>query len=239
MPRAWQRRLTAIAVAAMMAAAPLAHGQTTTESGTPAPAAVTAAQTVSAVAQLSNIPSPNIAARAWISVDATSGQIIAASAPDTRVEPASLTKVMTAYLVFKALDEKRLTLDQEVPVSEQAWRTPGSRMFIEPRKPVTVSELVQGMIVQSGNDASVALAEAVSGSESAFVALMNQEAQRLGMKDTHFMNSTGLPNEQHLTTVRDLSVLAAHIAQDFPDHYKYYSQREYCLLYTSPSPRDS
>ncbi len=227
MPRAWQRRLTAVAVAALMAAAPLSHAQTPTDAGTQAPAAVTAVQTVSAVSDLSNIPTPNIAARAWISVDATSGQIIAASDPDTRVEPASLTKVMTAYLVFKALDEKRLTLDQEVPVSEQAWRTPGSRMFIEPRKPVTVGELIQGVIVQSGNDASVALAEAVAGSETAFAALMNQEAERLGMKDTHFMNSTGLPHPEHLTTVRDLSILATHIAQDFPAHYEYYRQREF------------
>ncbi|KAG1244940.1 hypothetical protein G6F65_021524 [Rhizopus arrhizus] len=123
-------------------------------------------------------------------------------------EPASLTKIMTAYVVFNALDEKRLTLEQPVPVSEPAWRTGGSRMFIEPRKPVTVDELHQGMIVQSGNDASVALAEAVGGSEAAFASLMNQEAERLGMKNTHFMNATGLPDPQHMTSTRDLAPLS-------------------------------
>lgn len=180
-----------------------------------------------AVSSLSTIPAPTVAARAWISVDVSSGQVLASSSPDTRVEPASLTKIMTAYVVFNALEEKRLTLQQQVPVSQKAWRTGGSRMFIEPRKPVTVDELLQGMIVQSGNDASVALAEAVAGSESAFAALMNQEAERLGMKNSHFMNATGLPDPQHMMSVRDLATLAAHLVADHPDYYHYYKQLDY------------
>ncbi|WP_246129440.1 D-alanyl-D-alanine carboxypeptidase family protein [Verticiella sediminum] len=229
-PAAWRLRAGALAMAfALAGTAPALHAadQTAPQTGTSSTTLAPAPQPVTTVAELSSLPAPNIAARAWISVDATTGQVIAATDPDIRVEPASLTKVMTAYLVFKALDEKRLTLEQQVPVSEHAWRTGGSRMFIEPRKPVTVGELIQGMIVQSGNDASVALAEAVAGSESAFAALMNQEAERLGMTGTHFTNSTGLPDADHYTTVRDLSVLASHIAQDYPTQYEYYRQREY------------
>ncbi|HBL65150.1 MAG TPA: peptidase [Achromobacter sp.] len=176
---------------------------------------------------MSAVPAPTIAAKAWIVIDVNSGQTLAASNPDMKVEPASLTKIMTAYVVFNALEEKRLTLEQTVPVSEHAWRTGGSRMFIEPRKPVTVDELNQGMIVQSGNDASVALAEAVGGSESAFAALMNQEAERLGMKNTHFMNTTGLPDPQHMTSTRDLATLSAHLITDHPDFFHYYKQKSY------------
>lgn len=185
------------------------------------------ARSILQVSDLSTIPVPAIAARAWISVDVNSGQVLASSAPDTRVEPASLTKIMTAYVVFNALEEKRLTLGQQVPVSETAWRTGGSRMFIEPRKPVTVDELNQGMIVQSGNDASVALAEAVGGSEAAFATLMNQEAERLGMKNSRFLNSTGLPNPQHMTSVRDLATLSSHLITDHPQFFHYYGQKEY------------
>ena len=176
---------------------------------------------------VSAVPAPTIAARAWIVIDVNSGQLLAASNPDQKVEPASLTKIMTAYVVFNALEEKRLTLEQTVPVSEHAWRTGGSRMFIEPRKPVTVDELNQGMIVQSGNDASVALAEAVGGSETAFAALMNQEAERLGMKSTHFMNATGLPDPQHTTSVRDLATLSSHLITDHPQFFHYYKQKSY------------
>jgi len=143
---------------------------------------------------LANAPQPPaIAARAWLLVDMTSGQAIASRNPEERIEPASLTKLMTAYLAFGALKARSLAPAQTVPVSERAWRAGGSRMFIEPRKPVTVQELLHGLIVQSGNDACIALAEAVAGSESAFVGRMNHEAQRLGMKNTHFTNSTGLP----------------------------------------------
>jgi D-alanyl-D-alanine carboxypeptidase (penicillin-binding protein 5/6) len=179
------------------------------------------------VVDVSPIPAPVLAAKAWITIDVNSGQVLAASNPDQPVEPASLTKIMTAYVVFNALDEHRLTLDQQVPVSEHAWRTGGSRMFIEPRKPVTVEELNQGMIVQSGNDASVALAEAVGGSESAFAAMMNQVAERLGMKNTHFMNATGLPDPQHMTTVRDLATISSHLITDHPQYFHYYKQRSF------------
>ncbi|ADP19562.1 D-alanyl-D-alanine carboxypeptidase DacC 2 [Achromobacter xylosoxidans A8] len=179
------------------------------------------------VGDVSAVPAPTIAAKAWIVMDVNSGQTLAASNPDMKVEPASLTKIMTAYVVFNALDEKRLTLEQTVPVSERAWRTGGSRMFIEPRKPVTVDELNQGMIVQSGNDASVALAEAVGGSEASFASLMNQEAERLGMRNTHFMNATGLPDPQHMTSTRDLAILSSHLITDHPDHFHYYKQKSY------------
>lgn len=180
-----------------------------------------------AVAELSSIPAPVIAARAWITIDVTSGQVLASSQPDMRVEPASLTKVMTAYLAFAALDEKRVSPDQQVAVSDTAWKTGGSRMFIEPRKPVTFNELLQGMIVQSGNDASVAVAETVAGSEAVFADLMNKEAARLGMTDSHFMNATGLPNPQHTTTVRDLATLATALIRDYPEHFGFYKQREF------------
>jgi len=180
-----------------------------------------------ALAELSAVPAPQLAARAWAALDVHSGQILTAADPDTQVQPASLTKIMTAYLVFNALAENRITLEQKVPVSETAWRTGGSRMFIEPRKAVTVHELLQGMIVQSGNDASVALAELVAGSEAVFATLMNQEAEKLGMTASRFMNATGLPHPQHVTTVRDLATLAARLVADHPDYYHYYSQREF------------
>ncbi|MBO9353001.1 D-alanyl-D-alanine carboxypeptidase [Bordetella petrii] len=223
---AFSRRVLAGAVvSALMAASSPAWAQqqpaAPAASTAPAPAATTP------VVELSAVPAPTIAARAWITLDVSSGQVLATANPDMQIEPASLTKIMTAYVVFNALKEKRITLEQQVPVSEHAWRTGGSRMFIEPRKPVTVDELIQGMIVQSGNDASVALAEAVGGSESAFAALMNQEAERLGLAHTHFMNATGLPDPQHLTTVADLAVLSAALINDHPDYYHYYKQKEF------------
>jgi D-alanyl-D-alanine carboxypeptidase (penicillin-binding protein 5/6) len=170
---------------------------------------------------------PAIAAKAYLLLDFNSGQTLAARNERSRVEPASLTKLMTAYLTFAALDQKRIRLDQVVPVSEFAWRTEGSRMFIEPRKPVTVEQLVHGMIVQSANDACIALAEAIAGSEEAFVAMMNREARRLGLKDTNFVNATGLPHPQHYSSGRDIAVLAAAVIRDFPGRYPLYSQREY------------
>lgn len=197
----------------------------------PSPAAAAAVSTQYAmpvtVSTLSSIPAPTIAARAWIVIDVVTGQTIASFRPDQQVEPASLTKIMTAYLVFNALEEKRLTLDQKVNVSETAWKTKGSRMFIEPNKPVTVQELIKGVIIQSGNDASVALAEAVAGSEQSFAQLMNEQAKRLGMNDTHYMNSTGLPNAQHITTVQDLAILAQRMIEDHPTEYAYYQMREF------------
>ncbi|MDN5843057.1 MAG: D-alanyl-D-alanine carboxypeptidase [Alcaligenaceae bacterium] len=179
------------------------------------------------VSELSKIPAPTLGAKAWLTLDANSGQIIAAQDPDARVEPASLTKLMSAYVVFEALESGRLTLDQKVHISEKAWRTEGSRMFIEPNTDVTVDELLQGLIVQSGNDATVALGEAVAGSESAFVALMNQEAVRQGLTGTHYTNSPGLPDPEHYTTVRDLAVLARNLERDFPKYMHYYSQKEF------------
>jgi D-alanyl-D-alanine carboxypeptidase (penicillin-binding protein 5/6) len=172
--------------------------------------------------------SPQLIGRAWVLAEVSSGQILAAEKPDERFEPASLTKLMTAYLAFAALKGKKLGLEEQVQVSEKAWRAPGSRMFIEPRKPVTVDELLRGMIVQSGNDACIALAERIAGSEEAFAATMNREAERLGMQNTKFMNSSGLPDPQHYSTARDLYLLASALIRDFPEQYaQYYSQREY------------
>src|SRR5574337_477894 len=161
----------------------------------------------------------SVAAKSYILVDFQSGQTLASQNVHERVEPASLTKLMTAYVVFGALYQKRIALTQAVPVSERAWRAQGSRMFIEPSRPVTVDELMRGMIVQSGNDASIALAEAIAGSESAFAQMMNKEAGRLGMKNTRFVNSTGLPHPEHFSTAHDLGLLAAAIIRDFPEYY--------------------
>jgi D-alanyl-D-alanine carboxypeptidase (penicillin-binding protein 5/6) len=171
---------------------------------------------------------PQVIGRAWFLQDLASGQVLVAEKPDERFEPASLTKLMTAYLVFAALRDKKLAPDQRVGVSERAWRAPGSRMFIDPRMRVAVEDLIRGMVVQSGNDACIALAEAVAGTEEAFVQAMGREAGRLGMKNTKFMNSTGLPDPQHYSTARDLALLAAALIRDFPEPYaRYYSQREF------------
>lgn len=186
-----------------------------------------AAQAVAMVSELSNIPAPVLGAKAWMTLDANSGQVIAAQNPDEPVEPASLTKLMSAYVVFEALEGGRLALDQKVHVSEKAWKTEGSRMFISPNTEVSVDELLQGLIVQSGNDATVALAEAVAGSESAFAAMMNEQAARMGLKHTHFTNSTGLPDPDHMTTVEDLANLARELVSRFPQYMHYYSQREF------------
>ena len=172
-------------------------------------------------------PGPALSASAYVLVDFNSGQPLAAHNAQARVEPASLTKLMTAYLVFTALREKRIRSDQVVPVSPRAMRARGSRMFIEPGKPVTVDELVRGLIVQSGNDACIALAEAVAGSEEAFVELMNREAKRLGLSSTRFANSTGLPDPDHYSNAEDLATLAAAVIRDFPDRYPLYSQKEF------------
>jgi D-alanyl-D-alanine carboxypeptidase (penicillin-binding protein 5/6) len=181
---------------------------------------------LAAHAQLAPQP-PTVAAKSWLLLDAASGQVLASYNPDTKAEPASLTKLMTAYLVFAALKQKTLKPDQVVPVSTKAWKTGGSRTFIEPEKPVTVEELLNGMIVQSGNDASVALAEAVAGSEEVFAQMMTREAQRLGLKNSSFTNSTGLSDPRHYTTARDLALLAAAIIRDFPEYYTIYSKKDY------------
>ncbi|CAG1008666.1 serine-type D-Ala-D-Ala carboxypeptidase (penicillin-binding protein 5/6) [Burkholderiales bacterium] len=170
---------------------------------------------------------PDVAASAWTLVDATSGQTIVSHQTDERRDPASLTKLMTAYIVFGALRRKEIVPSQMVNVSERAWRAEGSRMFIEPRKSVSVDELVHGMIVQSGNDASIALAELVAGSEPAFVERMNQEARRLGMLNTQFANATGLADPQHWSTAGDIAKLAQAVIRDHPEYYPLYSLREY------------
>ena len=181
-----------------------------------------------ALAQAAAPAPPPVQGRAWLLADLSSGQILASENTEARFEPASLTKLMTAYLVFAALRDKRVTLEQQVTVSERSWKAQGSRMFIEPRKPVSVDALLRGMVVQSGNDASIALAELVAGSEEAFVTQMNQEATRLGLKNTKFMNSSGLPDPQHQTTAHDMYLLTAALIRDFPDDYaRYYSQKEY------------
>ena len=173
-------------------------------------------------------PPPAIVGKSWLVVDLTSGQVLAADKADERVEPASLTKLMTAYLVFSAIRDKKLALDQQVTVSEHAWRAPGSRMFIKVGTQVAVDDLIRGMEIQSGNDASIALAEAVAGSEEVFAQMMNKEAERLGMKNTSFRNATGLPDAQHYTTAQDLSLLTAALIRDFPQFYaQYYSQKEF------------
>jgi D-alanyl-D-alanine carboxypeptidase (penicillin-binding protein 5/6) len=172
-------------------------------------------------------PPPALAARAWILIDHTSGQVLAAQNPDQKVEPASLTKMMTSYLVYAALKDGKLKRDQIVPVSEKAWKALGSRMFIDLKIPVTVDELLRGMVIQSGNDASIALAEAIAGSEEAFANLMNAEARRLGLTNTHFVNSTGLPDPAHMTTADDLARLTTALIRDFPEDYKLYAVKNY------------
>lgn len=173
-------------------------------------------------------PPPNLAVKAYLLKDFNSNYVIASQNSNLRIEPASLTKIMTAYLSFKALKNGHLSLTQTLPVSEIAWKVEGSKMFIEPNKPVTVDELLHGMIIQSGNDASITLADGIGGTESQFVDMMNKESERLGMKNTHYMNATGLPDAQHYTTADDLMILATALIRDFPDEYKrLYSVKEY------------
>ncbi|MDK4680252.1 D-alanyl-D-alanine carboxypeptidase [Kingella negevensis] len=170
---------------------------------------------------------PEIAATAYLVMDLQSKQVIASKNPEQQIEPASLTKLMTAYLTFKALEEGKLKPKQMLTVSERGWKMEGSRMFLAVGKPASVSDLVKGLIVQSGNDAAVTLAEAIGGSEQGFAVLMNAEAKRLGMNHTHFENSTGLPGKTHLTTVTDLATLSAAIIRDYPQYYPIYSIKSF------------
>ncbi len=203
---------------------------------------------LSPLAQASEPTPPSLAARAWLLYDVSSGQILTNQGGDERIEPASMTKLMTAYVVFSAVKAKTISMDQEASVSENARKSSfdGSRMFIQPGMPVTVRELIQGMIVQSGNDACVALAELISGSEDAFVSRMNKEAQRLGLKNSQFRNSTGLTAEGHYMSPRDLALLSAAIIRDFPEYFPFYSQKSFTynkisqpnrnrLLYVDPT----
>lgn len=181
----------------------------------------------SAHAALPVPPAPQIAARAWLLIDANSGQALAENIPDSRIEPASLTKLMTAYLSFTAIKEGRIKPDQPLPVSEKAWKTEGSRMFLDPREPARVEDLLKGMIVQSGNDATVALAEGVGGTVERFVQLMNEQAKAMGLKATSFKNPEGLTEAGHTTTARDLGILSTRLLQDFPDYVGYYTIKKY------------
>jgi D-alanyl-D-alanine carboxypeptidase (penicillin-binding protein 5/6) len=170
---------------------------------------------------------PEIAAKAYLLLDVTAKQVLAAKAADESVEPASLTKLMTAYLVFDALRARKIDLQQTLPVSERAWKMPGSRMFIDPKMQVSVEDLLKGMIVQSGNDATVVLAEGVGGSVERFVEMMNAQAQALGMKSTSYRNPEGLTVPGHRTTARDLSLLATRLMQDFPEYISLYAIKHY------------
>jgi D-alanyl-D-alanine carboxypeptidase (penicillin-binding protein 5/6) len=201
---------------------------------------------LAAFAQNRPVP-PVLAAKSWLLVEMGSGQTLAEEKADQRLEPASLTKLMTAYLTFSAIRQKSLSLDQPLPVSEKAWRMGGSKMFVKVDTRVTVEELIQGMIVQSGNDACIVLAEGIAGSEENFAQMMNREARRLGMTGTSFRNATGMPDPQHYTTARDLAKLAGALIREFPEEYrKYYSMKEFRyggitqpnrnrLLWTDPS----
>ena len=182
--------------------------------------------------------SPEIAARSYLLLDVTANQMLAAKDIDMPVEPASLTKLMTAYLVFDALRSKKLDLKQTLPVSERAWKMPGSRMFIDPKMMVPVEDLIKGMIVQSGNDATMALAEGVGGTAERFVQLMNEQAKALGMKSSGYKNPEGLTEPGHITTARDLSILATRLVTDFPDYVSYYAIKKYRYPGT-PAANDS
>jgi len=170
---------------------------------------------------------PEIAARAYLLIDLTAQQVLAELDADKPIEPASLTKLMSAYLVFDALKSKKISLQQTFPVSERAWKMPGSRMFIDPKMKVPVEDLIKGMIVQSGNDATMALAEGVGGTAERFVQMMNAQAKALGMNSTAYKNSEGLTEPGHTTTARDLGVLASRLMQDFPEYVGYYAIKKY------------
>ncbi len=242
-----QSLIAACSAASLLALSPLAQAAPT-PAATPAPAASAAAVPLTPMQTLlATVPPPKLDARAWLVVDLTSGQILAEQDAHAQEAPASLTKLMTAYLTFKALKEGTIKRNQMVTESKEAWQTGGSRMFIDPRVPVSVNDLLLGMIVQSGNDAAMTLAQTVAGSTSAFVSMMNRQAQQWGLKGTHFMDPTGLPDPGHYTTAYDLSVIATHIIRDFPaDYARYFKVKEFTynhitqpnrvnLLFTDPS----
>jgi D-alanyl-D-alanine carboxypeptidase (penicillin-binding protein 5/6) len=213
-----------VAIASIAAPADAAQARGKAAAPAPAPAAAAGTPATQGIALQG---APQIAARSWLLVDVTTGQLLAASDPDMKVEPASLTKLMTAYMVFNALKEKKLALDARPPVSPPAHKAIGSRMFVDPAKPATIDELLHGLIIQSGNDAAIILAEALGGSEAAFATQMNREAQRLGMRNTNYTNASGLPDAQHYSTARDLAILTSRLIEEHPDYYRLYSQREY------------
>jgi serine-type D-Ala-D-Ala carboxypeptidase (penicillin-binding protein 5/6) len=210
--------LSAFCLAVLLFSAPLAASAQALPLPSPAPMPAT----------LPPVPAaPAVAARAHILVDFHSGEVLSEKDADTRMDPASITKLMTAYVVFSELRKGQMALDDLVTVSERAWRTGGSRTFIQVGTRVRVEDLIRGMIIQSGNDASVALAEHTAGSEAAFAELMNEYARRLGMANTNFQNATGLPGEAHFSSARDIALLARAIIHEYPEFYQFYSEREF------------
>jgi D-alanyl-D-alanine carboxypeptidase len=181
---------------------------------------------------------PIIGSKSYLVIDGQTGQELAALDPDTPLPPASLTKLMTTYVVFKALAQGQINLQDEVTISEKAWRMPGSRMFVEVGKRVSIDDLLHGVIIQSGNDASVALAEHIAGTEDVFAEMMNQYAGQLGMLSSHFANATGLPTEGHVTTARDLATLARAMITEFPEHYSWHSIKEFTFNDITQSNRN-
>ncbi|QKI90341.1 D-alanyl-D-alanine carboxypeptidase [Thiomicrorhabdus xiamenensis] len=174
------------------------------------------------------VPSPpEIAGNAYLLIDFNSGRVLAEKKSNDRVEPASLTKIMTGYVVINELRNGNMKMDDMVTISKKAWKMPGSKMFIEVGKQVSVRDLIKGMVIQSGNDASVALAEHIAGSEEVFAQLMNKYAKSLGMTNTHYVNATGLPHPEHYTTAHDLAILTKALIQNFPDEYKWYSEKKF------------
>ncbi|CAB1277070.1 D-alanyl-D-alanine carboxypeptidase family protein [Candidatus Nitrosacidococcus tergens] len=182
---------------------------------------------------------PSVSAKSYVLEDFKTGQIIAESKADQKVAPASITKLMTAYIVFSELKRGNLHLEDQVLISEHAWKTGGSRTFIEVNTRIPVEILIKGMVIQSGNDASVALAEHIAGTEEVFAAIMNQQAQKLGMTGSHFMNSTGLPSDNHYVTARDISTLTRAIIQDFPEYYGWFSQESFTYNNITQYNRDT
>jgi D-alanyl-D-alanine carboxypeptidase (penicillin-binding protein 5/6) len=216
--------LPALLTTALLAASLTGCGKDEEPAATP-PAVDPAAAAASPATAIP--PPPQLNARSFIVIDHESGRVLAAYEPDSRQEPASLTKLMTAYAVFHAIKEGRLKIDEMVTISENAWKQEGSKMFVEVGKQVSVENLIQGMIIQSGNDATVALAEKVGGNEQSFAQMMNNYAKQLGMTGSNFTNSAGMPDPNHYMTARDAAVLASALIHEFPQYYKWYSQKEF------------
>ncbi len=181
---------------------------------------------------------PSIAAKSYLLIDFNSNKVLVEHEADKRLAPASLTKIMTVYVIFRELSSGHLSLDEKVTISKKAWKTPGSRMFVEVNKQVRIEDLLKGVIIQSGNDASVALAEHVAGDEATFAAMMNQQAKQLGMNNTHFVNSMGLPDDNHYTTARDLAKLTRAVIGEFPEYYRWDSQKEFTFNNITQSNRN-
>jgi D-alanyl-D-alanine carboxypeptidase (penicillin-binding protein 5/6) len=223
-----RRSHTTIAALTLSLAALIAGCSGSKQDAAQAPGAPTTAAPGEATPAAAPLPPPpELKARSFILMDAMSGRVLAGLEPDSRQEPASLTKLMTAYAVFHALKEGRIKVTDMVTISEHAWKQEGSRMFVEVGKQVSVENLIEGMIVQSGNDATVALAEHVAGTEPTFVQMMNAYAKQLGMTGSHYMNAAGMPDPDHYITARDAATLARAVINEFPEYYKWYSQKEF------------